>query len=138
MKTIEYLPHISNLHIRIEADTLEELFEAGLKGMSNLLKKDFCHAIVEFEVLHEINVVSNDLTSLLADFLSETLARCYEDSVIFCELSVLELTENNLIATIHGTAAEAFDKEIKAISYHEADVKKNSEGNWETRLIFDI
>jgi len=40
VKTIEYIPHIADLRVRLEADTLEELFEAGLKGMSNILKKD--------------------------------------------------------------------------------------------------
>lgn len=138
MKTIEYLPHIADLRLRIEADTLEELFEAGLKGMSTILKKDFCNSMTEFNIERQVNIDSNDITSLLVDFLSEALTKSYVEHALFCELSVVKLTDQTLIATIRGTRVDSFDEDIKAITYHEADVKKNQNGNWETLLIFDI
>jgi SHS2 domain-containing protein len=141
MKTIEYLPHIADLQVRIEADTLEKLFEAGLKGMGNVLKKDFCNTFdtfAEFDILQEISIESNEITSLLIYFLSEALTKSYVDHVLFCELSVLELNETRLIGVMHGASVKEFDEDIKAITYHETDVKKNNCGNWETRLIFEI
>ena len=138
MKTIEYLPHIADLRLRIESDSLEELFEAGLKGMSNVLKKDFCNTVTEFRMVHEVKIESHDTTSLLVDFLSEMLTKSYVDRVLFCELSVAELTNESLIATAYGTSVDSFDEDIKAITYHEADVRENQQGNWETLLIFDI
>jgi len=124
--------------VRIEADTLEELFEAGLKSMSNVLKKNFCNANAEFKIEFEVTVKSTDTTALLVNFLSEVLTKSYAENILFCNLSISELTDVRLIATVYGAATEAFDKDIKSITYHEADVMKNPEGNWETLLIFDI
>ncbi len=138
MKTIEYIPHIADLRVRLEADTLEELFEAGLKGMSNILKKDFCSTNAEFNVEIKVKIQSTDTTALLVDFLSEVLTKSHVDTILFCSLSITELTDKLLVATVYGAATEAFDEDIKAITYHEADVRQNSEGNWETLLIFDI
>ncbi|HXH18585.1 MAG TPA: archease [Chitinophagales bacterium] len=138
MKTIEYLPHLADIRVRIEADTLDELFEAGLKGMTNILKKDFCSSLTEFRIEYNVEIKSNDVTALLVDFLSDVLTKSYVDRMLFCELSVSELTAKSLIATVYGTRADGFDEDIKAITYHEADVKQNNEGKWETLLIFDI
>ncbi len=138
MKTIEYHQHIADLRLRIESDALDELFEAGLKGMSHVLKKDFCNGFTEFEIEYSLNVQAADITRLLVDFLSEVLTQSYIETVVFCELEVLELNENTLVATVRGNKTDSFDEDIKAITYHEADVQKNPQGNWETFLIFDI
>ena len=38
----------------------------------------------------------------------------------------------------HGFDIEEFDDDIKAVTYHEAEVRKNGKGNLETYMIFDI
>ncbi|GIV33313.1 MAG: archease [Chitinophagales bacterium] len=138
MKTIEYLPHIADMRLRIEADSLEELFEAGLKGMAQILKKDFCFQHTDFDVEYTISIEAADLTLLLVDFLSEILTQSYIETVVFCELEVAHISENKLTATVQGKKTDAFDTDVKAITYHEADVQRNHLGNWETYLIFDI
>jgi SHS2 domain-containing protein len=43
-----------------------------------------------------------------------------------------------VIATIKGNRVSYFDEDIKAVTYHEAAVKQNNEGQLETVIIFDI
>lgn len=62
-----------------------------------------------------LELASLDISSLLIDFLSTILTLSYENKAIFC-----------------------FDKDIKAVTYHEAEVKKNDQGKYETTIVFDI
>ena len=43
-----------------------------------------------------------------------------------------------MILKLSGTRINNFDEEIKAVTYHEANVIKNKKGLWETCIIFDI
>ena len=56
----------------------------------------------------------------------------------FCAVDFLEFTETTLRAIIHGAKTEDFEEDVKAVTYHEVEVKKNEAGNYETLIIFDI
>lgn len=136
---IRYLPHTADIRMKIEGSSLEELFTAGVLGMGNILKEGFCDKNGPFMLRSKIELMAHDETCLLVDFLSGVLSASYAEKAIFCEVVFFELTSRKIRAEIHGRQqARGFDEEIKAVTYHEADVHKNNNGDWVTLIIFDI
>ncbi len=137
MKSYKLLPHTADTRLWVEADSIEELFRGAMKGMTNIIKKGACDSKVETE-RRTIEVKSADQTALLIDFLSEVLTSSQEEGLVFCRVKFMKFSENELVADIFGRKAGGFDEDIKAVTYHEAEIKKNEKGNWETIIVFDI
>lgn len=136
--SINYHTHTADVMMLIEAKTLQDLFTEGVIGMSNILKESFCIKPQKIDKKIIIRVLALDCTNLLIDFLSEVLTNSYVENLVFCRFEILEFLENKIVAELSGTHIESFDEEIKAVTYHEANVIKNKKGLWETSIIFDI
>lgn len=134
----EFLTHTADVRLKVRGDTLPELFEASLAGMNRLLMPDFNVEDREATVKQQVHVESGDVTSLLIDFLSEVLTLSYMYKSIYFKLSIDHIAEHELTAVVKGTGVEGFEEDIKAVTYHEADVSKNEGGEWETIIIFDV
>lgn len=135
---IEYLPHTADIRMLIEGETLQRLFVAGIKGMGNILKEGICDHTSEFDHKKVIKTISNDNTNLLVDFLSDVLSHCYANKAVYCKLDLLSFKKYEITANVFGVPVNQFDEEIKAVTYHEAQIKKNKNNQWETCIIFDI
>lgn len=140
MRRTEFLHHTADVQLLVEASSLEELFVAALEGMNEILvdykkipggnRKPVPSDVIEIQ--------SVDQTALLIDFLNEILSRSLAENCIFNEVEFRRLEETNLAVIIKGFSVDRFDEDIKAVTYHEAQVAQNSSGNWETKIIFDI
>lgn len=137
MRNYKLLPHTADVRLYVEADTPEELFKGALNGMAEILKKGFCAEKIE-TASKMLNIESIDQTSLLIDFLSEALQYSHEEKIIYCRVKIIKLEEKSLEAEIFGRGADGFDEDIKAVTYHEAEIRKNEKGNWEVTIVFDI
>ncbi|KDR93958.1 SHS2 domain-containing protein [Peptoclostridium litorale DSM 5388] len=137
MKTYSFLAHKCDIRLKVEADSLENLFHAALEGMNCIIKGDETplkgkdHGIV-------VDIDSVDVTALLIDFLSEVLLETHTEYAVFDKLEVLELNENHCKARLFGDRVDGFDEDIKAVTYHEADVRQNRKGYYESVIVFDI
>jgi SHS2 domain-containing protein len=145
VRTYQFISHVADVRLKIEGDSLEELLTAALEGMGNLIKKEFCQnnstqpdAEQENLLKEKIEISSADTTTLLIDFLSEVLTHTQVNKAVYCKIRFENLTNNFLSATILGKSVENFDEDIKAVTYHEAEIKKNENGNFETIIVFDI
>ncbi|MCX2720767.1 archease [Lentiprolixibacter aurantiacus] len=136
--SIEYLPHTADIRMRLEASSLPELFQEGLLGMSGILKEKFCEREKELSLQIPINISATDPGCLMVDFLSEVLSVSYTEKAIFCRMELTALSETNISAKIYGAPYSELDEEIKAVTYHEAEVKKNTSDLWESLILFDI
>jgi SHS2 domain-containing protein len=139
MPAFRLLPHIADIRIRVTGATQEEVFRSALQGMAYLQKKDYCKEQAGlFYVKDKLQIKAADITGLLIDFLSEALTLSHINKVVYCEISFHKLSAVEVIATIKGNRVSYFDEDIKAVTYHEAAVKQNNEGQLETVIIFDI
>ncbi len=131
----ELLPHIADLRVRIEAATLEELFRDALRAMMTcaVARPD----LDSTTIYREIAVTSVDRTTLLVDFLNEALALSIVGREMYVDVHFRTLGSTDLAARLIGTRA-TFGDEIKAVTYHEADVVQRGDGGWTTVLVFDI
>ncbi len=143
MRRFEFIGHIADARMKIEGDTLEELFIAGMEGMFDFAKKGFCSGPADYSVSETIKIYSTDATALLIDFLSELLTFSQEKKAVFCSVKFLNFETDghpmsSLEAEVSGAQVDSFDEDIKAVTYHEANIVKNANGNFETTIIFDI
>lgn len=136
--SIEYRSHTADIRMLIQAKTLEGLFKDAVKGMGNILKENFCEQSHKIDYTEIVEVQATDNTNLLIDFMSEVLSHSYIENVVFWDIVVIELSEFRIKAKLSGTQVEAYDEDIKAVTYHEANVMKNPQQFWETLIIFDI
>ncbi len=134
----EILPHRADLRIRVWGQDLEEAFSSALAGMNEVLKPGFCQDKRRFSKELELALESSDSTILLIDFLSQVLTASHEQRAIFCKADFLTLTDTTLEANLQGEEAQGFDRDLKAVTYHEAELKKNAKGEWESVVVFDI
>lgn len=138
MRSYEILSHTADARILVNADTLAELFAAALEGMNELLKEGFCEKASEAEIEKSISLSTPDETSLLVDFLSEVLTASHEEKAVFCEVKSMAVEPSLLRVTLGGSKVDKFGRDVKSVTYYEAEVKKNKEGNYETQIVFDI
>jgi SHS2 domain-containing protein len=128
----EILQHTADVRLRVSAPTLEELFRDAMRGMFAVLGSEIRDSRFEIRVA----VDSVDCTTLLVDFLNEVLSRAHIDHVAFDDIEFERLSEIDVTARLVGRAAR-FTHDIKAVTYHEAEVRR-VEDSWETMLVFDI
>lgn len=137
MRSHKILGHTADLRLHVEGDTLQELFTAALEGMAAIINKHGCSDFKP-DRKDEISVSSPTLTTLLIDFLSGVLTHSHINQTVYCGIKIHELGETSISATILGRKVKNFTEDIKAVTYHEADIIKNSTGNLETVIVFDI
>lgn len=134
------LEHIADVRMRVTGETQEELFRVAMLGMMSIIKGE----MNEDEkrkgkaVSRTIALRALDKTALLVDFLNDVLLRSHTNKEIYTNVIFTELGEISLEATLEGVEAQGFDEDIKAVTYHEADIRKNEAGHLETILVFDI
>ena len=138
MRSNKILEHTADIRLQVEGDSLKELFAAALEGMNKILITDGCTTSEKNGQNELIEITATNPTTLLIDFLSEILTRSHINHLIYCEIEFKEMTEISLKVEITGTRVDSFYEDIKAVTYHEADVQKSAEGNYQTVIIFDI
>ena len=131
----EFLPHTADLRIKSRGKTLEELFENSLLGMAEYMKKGA--AAMKATVTRPIEIVAPDTAALLVDFLSHTLALADANQEVYSRAAFDEFSETHLKGTLFGAAVGEFDRDIKAVTYHEAAIQKAHAG-YEVTIIYDI
>ncbi len=137
MKKYSFLAHKCDIRLKVEADTIANLFHAALEGMNCIIKGDEKPLEGKDQDMI-VDIDSVDVTALLVDFLSEVLLETHTEYIVFDKLEVLELNENHCKARLFGGRVDGFDEDIKAVTYHEADVVQNNRGNYESVIVFDI
>lgn len=138
MRSHQLLTHTADVRLLATGDSLEELFRAALEGINKLLKPGNYRPSKTPQREALISIVSSDMTSLLIDFLSEVLTESYAQKILYCQLEFLRLDENSLQAKISGHRTSGFAREIKAVTYHEAEIKKTHKNKYETTIVLDL
>lgn len=132
----EPLEHTGEAKIRVTGDTLEELFGSALRGMIDTLHPD--EETSSDRMVADISLAAPDATVLLVDFLNAALSSAYDKRAAYRNVEFGRLSETGISATLSGPRFRSLGDDINAVTYHEADVRKNDDGVWETSLVFDI
>jgi len=136
MKNYEILEHKADLKIRAFGKDKKELFFNALLGMSESIKAEVKKP--EEKIKRRIKIKSGDLATLLVDFLSEALYLSQAEKEVFFDIIFKRLTNQELKGELIGQKVERFNEDIKAVTYHQLEVKQNQNGNWQAIVLFDI
>ncbi len=137
-----FLEHTADVRMYVTGRTQEELFCDALLGMIAAARPAPGEAGTTpgggKPVERTLSVSAPDVTALLIDFLSEALVLMHTEREAYLDAHFLRLDERSLEAELRGYVADSFEEDIKAVTYHEADVKKEKDGTWSTNIVFDI
>jgi SHS2 domain-containing protein len=137
----EFLSHTADIRMEVKNLNLKNLFLDAFWGLMEFLGKDKLKTSGQVKRL--ITVSASDLTSLLIDFLNEILTTSQIHKEIYNQINFLHFPEENdlnlfIEAEIIGGEIQKFEKDVKAITYHNANLVKNEKGEWEIIITFDI
>lgn len=150
MLKFEFLEHTADVKMRAFGATLEELFANVVLGMAAIqirnpkslsprqageIRKKF--QISKSKIQKNIKIQSENIETLLVDFLSVILTQSDIEHAVFTEVKIKKLTAQEIKAEIFGAEVDKFDEDIKAVTYHGVEVKKKN-GNWEAVVLFDV
>lgn len=136
MKRYELREHTADVVIYAESDTLKGLFKVSTMALSDILLKDKKKADIE-EKIFSINLASLDTSALLVEFLSEALYLMDTNNIIINEVTISELSDSEITASLLCTEVYGFDESVKAVTYHEANIEFVN-GIYSTNIILDI
>ena len=134
MKKYEILEHKADLKIRAFGKTKEEVFLNMLLAMTENQRPE----ILPEKVKKEIKISSPELSSLLVDFLSEALYLTQVNKEIYNNVKYKKFTDTELKAELIGQKVERFGEDIKAVTYHNLNIRQREDGIWEATILFDI
>ena len=133
-----FFDHTADLGLEFFGNDERELYENASRALFDIMTDIGSVAVTE---RRRFNIDGTDRTDLLINFLREILYLCNGEGLLLRDISIVEMTDRALSVEVRG---EYFDperhvikKEIKAVTYHRAEVKKTLR-SWVGRVIFDV
>jgi len=115
-----FLEHTADFKFQIEEESLEDIFRESLNAINDFINPEIDKESDIEEVV--ILLEKTKFPDLLIDFLSEALSLIYVKKRIFT-LKEIHINEK-LKAILEGKKYKSLQKEIKAITYHQAKLEK--------------
>ena len=141
MKEFEILEHTADIGIAAYGKTKREVFINAAKGMFEIIAggtKDLKENFYD-----KIKLEADNLEGLLFAWLNELLYISETKLVILSKFKIKELSDYHIEAEVGGAKINPpsvkIEKEIKAVTYHRLEIKKDEESDlWRAQIIFDI
>ncbi|MFQ5615654.1 MAG: archease [Anaerolineales bacterium] len=127
------IEHTADWALNVWAPNLTELFVQAAQGMYTL---SGTHLQSGPRLARSLTVDGDDSESLLVNFLSELLFFGEQDGFAFDSFD-LSLGKERLHARIEGAQIASQQKEIKAVTYHNLEVRSTQRG-LEVTIVFDV
>jgi protein archease len=140
--TYRFLDHTADVAVELEGDGLEELLAEALAAFTDTVTvRERVGAGVE----RRFAVAATDVEALLVEWLGELLYAFEVEGVLFhhAEVSVAETGGGARLEVVaHGDryAAERHPVKVlvKGVTYHGLSVRRDGDGRWRGRVVFDI
>jgi len=134
MKKYQALEHKADLKIKAFGKDKKSLFENMMLGMQAALRPK----LKKKETTTRIEVESEELESLLVDFLAEINYLNEVNRAAYSEVRFYQFGDNKIEAELLGRKVERFGLQIKGVTFHDLSVQQKEDGGWEATVLFDI
>ncbi len=128
------LEHKADLKIQAFGKNLPELFSNILEGMFRSCQPEISG---KKKCVRKVQIKSQNLESLLVDFLSEALYLSDINNEVYFKAKFDLLNERELSAKLEGYKMESSVFEIKAVTWHNLEIKKQKH-QWQATVLFDV
>ncbi|MBI2625775.1 archease [Candidatus Parcubacteria bacterium] len=129
------LPHTADLRARVFGVSLEDLFQNALAGFAHIIGAGISRGE---PIQHKFALESGSATNLLIDFLNEALYCSNVEKAIFDQVTFSELSESKLVGILRGHRVDRFAEDVKAVTYHGAEIRQDTAGKFAVELVFDV
>jgi len=130
--------HTADIGIFVEGKGLKDLFETAAYAMSSQM---FDLSKIGVGETKKIKLEGENLEDLLVRWLNELLFLC-DSGYIFKKFNIENLGETSISASLVGEKIDfrksPLKQQIKAATYHQLEIKKNTLGNLQATIIFDV
>jgi len=131
----EEVEHTADRALRIFGRDLSDLFRNAAAGMNSLMRAGGSGAAGS--VVKHIKLEAADAESLLVAWLSELAFWAETESLIFDRIDFIELSPARLRAVVRGATAQALDKHVKAVTFHNLAIGRHP-GGLVVTVVFDV
>jgi SHS2 domain-containing protein len=127
------IPHTADWCLHVWSADLPSLFIDAASGMNYLSGIKIAPHPKKKQVFH---TTAPDTESLLVSFLSNLVFFTEHEKIGFTQFSI-QLKAHELTATMRGAPLISINKTIKAVTFHNLQIKKNPSG-YEVDIVFDV
>jgi len=142
MKNFKFFEHTADVEFEAYGKNLEETFENAALAMFETItdtKK------IRKKIKEEFSIKSENLESLLYDFLEELIILHETKNIVFSRFKVKFIKKENAKFSLEGYAlGEEFDRKkheskamVKAVTYHQMRIGKKDD-NYFVHVVLDI
>lgn len=141
MKEFEILEHTADIGLAAYGKNKTEVFINAAKGMFEIIAGENKNLKENFS--YKIKLKAEGMEDLLIAWLNELLYISEVKLIILNKFEIKELSDYHIKAEVGGVKIDQLHlkikKEIKAVTYHCLEIKKDEEsGLWRAQIIFDI
>jgi len=138
MKTYTLIDHTADLGIHVLGTDPKDLFQNAARAMFE--------QIAEIEALEgteavAIHLTGEDRPDLMVNWLRELLYHWHVKGLLLRDAQIQLISDKELTAQAnfdpYAPDRHVIKREIKAVTYHQIQVKSGPEG-WESKIIFDV
>lgn len=135
----EVCDHTADILLRVRGRDERALFRHALAGVYAVIGE---LATTPGGETVEIALTAANREDLLHDWLAEALYYVESRRTVLDEVQFDDLSETALRARAVGRALDmdrcGFDREVKAVTYHELRVERTAAGDWTASVVLDI
>jgi SHS2 domain-containing protein len=135
MNPYEEVPHTADWALRVRGATPAELFANAAAGMYALIGSEALPGAAEQR--RDVALEAPDAESLLVAWLNELLYLTEAEGLAFRRFEIGLLDDSRLQATAWGSLAGNMKKQIKAVTFHDLQIRSTDQG-LETTIVFDV
>jgi len=129
----EEIPHTADWSIRVWAEDITGLLVESARGMYWLAGTELAG---EPRVTITFEAEEPDSESLLVAFLSELVYYAEQENLGFDDFDI-QINDGRLKAELGGAPLKSLSKVIKAVTWHNLEIKKTARG-LEVEIVFDV
>lgn len=137
MLKYDLIEHTADVGVRIKGKTTKELFKNAALAIFDIIAEKTAETKLQKKI--KVNEKAESIEELLVNWLNELLYFSATKNLIFSSFSITKLNDKCIesYALGHPTKNYRINTEIKAATYHQLKIKRNSSG-WQGQVIFDV
>jgi len=134
MQHFQEIEHTADWAFRARGRGLAQLFANAARGMFELQGSA---GRAGNKIAREVAVGGVDRETLLVNWLNELLYLQETQQETYNCFEILEISDTNLRALVHGRPHRPEGKLIKAVTFHGLEVRQSGDG-WEATIVVDV
>ena len=134
--TVTYVEHTADVRFRVSASSVKSIFSESMYELMKIMRP--VPISNSTRVKRVLQAESLDSSALVIDFLNEALSMAVSFNEVYDRVEIDQLTGKSITTTVLGSTVDGFNEDVKAVTYHGAELIKSDDGRWEITIILDV